>query len=83
MPLPLINQALFHASQLPNTPANPQCPATHPLSSIFTGTVADLQGPSPHADASIIAGVAGHFEAPADVRAWLERLAPADESVSS
>jgi trehalose 6-phosphate phosphatase len=29
-----------------------------------------------------IAGVAGHFEAPADVRAWLERLAPADESVS-
>ena len=29
-----------------------------------------------------IAGLAGHFDAPADVRAWLERLAPADENVS-
>ena len=30
-----------------------------------------------------IAGVAGCFDAPADVRAWLERLAPADESLAS
>jgi trehalose 6-phosphate phosphatase len=29
-----------------------------------------------------IAGLAGHFDAPADVRAWLDRLAPADESVA-
>ncbi len=30
-----------------------------------------------------IAGAAGCFEAPADVRAWLERLSPADESLAS
>jgi trehalose 6-phosphate phosphatase len=30
-----------------------------------------------------IAGLAGHFDAPADVRAWLEQLAPADESLAS
>jgi trehalose 6-phosphate phosphatase len=30
-----------------------------------------------------IAGVAGCFDAPADVRAWLEHLAPADESLAS
>jgi trehalose 6-phosphate phosphatase len=30
-----------------------------------------------------IAGVAGHFDAPANVRAWLEQLAPADESLAS
>ena len=30
-----------------------------------------------------IAGLAGHFDAPADVRAWLDQLAPADESVAS
>ena len=30
-----------------------------------------------------VAGVAGCFDAPASVRAWLERLAPADESVAS
>jgi trehalose 6-phosphate phosphatase len=30
-----------------------------------------------------VAGVAGCFETPASVRAWLERLAPADESVAS
>ena len=29
-----------------------------------------------------ISGAAGHFDAPADVRAWLDRLAPADESVA-
>jgi trehalose 6-phosphate phosphatase len=29
-----------------------------------------------------IAGLAGHFDTPADVRAWLEQLAPADESVA-
>jgi len=30
-----------------------------------------------------IAGLAGHFDAPADVRAWLEGLAPADQSLAS
>jgi trehalose 6-phosphate phosphatase len=30
-----------------------------------------------------VAGLAGCFETPAHVRAWLERLAPADESVAS
>lgn len=30
----------------------------------------------------VIAGLTGHFDAPADVRAWLDELAPADESVS-
>jgi trehalose 6-phosphate phosphatase len=30
-----------------------------------------------------VAGVAGCFDAPASVRAWLERLAPADESIAS
>lgn len=30
-----------------------------------------------------IAGLNGHFDAPADVRAWLEQLAPADESLAS
>jgi len=29
-----------------------------------------------------VAGVAGHFDAPANVRAWLEQLAPADASVA-
>lgn len=29
-----------------------------------------------------IAGLSGHFDAPADVRAWLEQLAMADESVA-
>jgi trehalose 6-phosphate phosphatase len=29
-----------------------------------------------------IAGLTGHFDAPADVRAWLDQLAPADESVA-
>jgi trehalose 6-phosphate phosphatase len=28
------------------------------------------------------AGLAGHFDTPADVRAWLDQLAPADESVA-
>jgi trehalose 6-phosphate phosphatase len=30
-----------------------------------------------------VAGIAGRFDAPADVRAWLEQLAPADESIAS
>ena len=30
-----------------------------------------------------VAGVAGCFETPADVRAWLDKLAPADESLAS
>ena len=30
-----------------------------------------------------IAGLTGHFDAPADVRAWLEQLAPADKSLAS
>jgi trehalose 6-phosphate phosphatase len=30
-----------------------------------------------------VVGVAGHFDAPADVRAWLDRLAPADQSLAS
>jgi len=30
-----------------------------------------------------VAGLAGHFDTPADVRAWLEQLAPADESLAS
>jgi trehalose 6-phosphate phosphatase len=30
-----------------------------------------------------VAGVAGRFDAPADVRAWLEELAPADQSLAS
>ena len=30
-----------------------------------------------------VAGIAGCFAAPADVRAWLEQLAPADESLAS
>jgi len=30
-----------------------------------------------------VAGLAGHFDTPADVRTWLEQLAPADESLAS
>jgi trehalose 6-phosphate phosphatase len=30
-----------------------------------------------------VAGLAGCFDTPASVRAWLERLAPADESLAS